>query len=113
MFLFCTSGGFSHSPICAAGNVLLMSTVTAMVMHCLERCVVMNGRLAGCRLTLWYRNRLEVFNPSPIVFCVPPTWDKEWTLLPRAVQRLESPYLCAEVRPTLLSGAHADCRTRT
>ena len=111
MFLFCASGGFSHSPICAAGNVLLMSTVTSMVMHCLERCVVMNGRLAGCRLTLWYRNRLAVFNPSPIVFCVPPTWDKEWILLPRAVQRLESPYLCAEVRPTLLSVAPANCRT--
>ncbi len=112
MFLFCTSGGFSPSPICAAGNVLLMSTVTSMVMNCLERCVVMNGRLAGCRLTLWRdRNRLAVFNPSPIVFCVPPTWDKEWTLLPRTVQRFASPYLCAEVRPTLLSVAPANCRT--
>lgn len=58
------------------GNVLLMSSVTAMVLNCLER--------------------LAVFKPSPIVFCVPPTWDKEWNLLPRTVQRFASPFLCAE-----------------
>jgi hypothetical protein len=33
-----------------------------------------------------------------ILFCVPPTWDKEWNYLPSAVHLFKSPLICAEVR---------------